>query len=141
MNNLEQPQEPHYWDVFPKLIRASRSPFVQRIPLSIRGLPEAPVFESSNPDVASVDEDGNVECGFVPGAAMILVWDSSERLSLRHVQVEANSTDWPSCETQTPFGKIWSRSRVRVLPVAGSNMMMRPLPRPSSASVAQVWAV
>jgi uncharacterized protein (DUF1810 family) len=45
MNNLEQPQEPHYWDVFPKLIRVSRSPFVQRIPLSIRGLPEAPVFE------------------------------------------------------------------------------------------------
>jgi len=88
MNNLEQPQEPHYWDVFPKLIRVSRSPFVQRIPLSIRGLPEEPVFESSNPDVASVDEDGNVECGFVPGAAMILVWDSPERLSLRHVQVE-----------------------------------------------------
>ena len=74
MNNLEQPQEPQYWDVFPKLIRVSRSPFVQRIPLSIRGLPEVPVFESSNPDVASVDEDGNVECGFVPGAAMILVW-------------------------------------------------------------------
>jgi hypothetical protein len=88
MNNLEQPQEPHYWDVFPKLIRVSRSPFVQRIPLSIRGLPEVPVFESSNPDVASVDEGGNVECGFVPGAAMILVWDSPERLSLRHVQVE-----------------------------------------------------
>ena len=88
MNNLEQPQEPRYWDVFPKLIRVSRSGFAQRIPLSIRGELDSPVFESSNPDVATVDEDGNVECGYLPGAAMIMVWDSPDRGSLRHVQVE-----------------------------------------------------
>ncbi|WP_235896803.1 hypothetical protein [Oceanidesulfovibrio marinus] len=45
MNTLEQTQEPNYWYVFPKLIGVSRSPLVQLIPLSLRCLPETPVFE------------------------------------------------------------------------------------------------
>jgi hypothetical protein len=81
-----------YWDVFPKIIRVSKSGFAQYIPLSIRGEIASPVFETSNPDIAAVDEAGNVMCGFQPGAAMIMVWDSPERASLRHVQVEVYGT-------------------------------------------------
>lgn len=89
MNDFEQPsQDLRYWDVFPKLIRVSQSSLAQLIPLSIRGEVSAPVFESSNPDIATVDEHGNVMCGFLPGAAMVMVWDSAERSTLRHVQVE-----------------------------------------------------
>jgi hypothetical protein len=93
MNNLEQAQRPQYWDVFPKLIRVSRSSYGQHIPLSIRGEPEAPVFRSSNHRVASVDRYGVVSCVNTCGAAMILVWDSPEKLSLRHVQVEVVNGD------------------------------------------------
>jgi hypothetical protein len=77
-----------YWDVFTKLIRVSQSGVTQYIPLSIRGEIASPVFESSNSDIAAVDEAGNVMCGFQPGAAMIMVRDSPDRGSLRHVQVE-----------------------------------------------------
>ncbi len=81
-----------YWDVFPKLIRVSTSEFTQTIPLSIRGTVESPVFESSNSDVAEMDEAGNVICGMQPGAAIVLVWHSGDRLSVRHVQVEVYGT-------------------------------------------------
>jgi len=81
-----------YWDVFPKLIRVSTSEFPQTIPLSIRGSVESPVFESSNSDVAEVDESGNVICGMQPGAALVMVWHSDDRLSVRHVQVEVYGT-------------------------------------------------
>ncbi|HUT54410.1 MAG TPA: hypothetical protein VM658_13560 [bacterium] len=77
-----------YWDVFPKLIRVSISMEQQTIPLSIRGNVFDPVYESSNPEVAEIDELGNVLCGLTPGAAMIMVWFSEDRASVRHVQVE-----------------------------------------------------
>jgi hypothetical protein len=77
-----------YWDVFPKLIRVSISTYSQMIPLSIRGNVPDPVYESSNSEVADIDELGNVLCGLTPGAAMIMVWASEERTSVRHVQVE-----------------------------------------------------
>ena len=77
-----------YWDVFPKLIRVSISMNSQTIPLSIRGNVSGPVYESSNPEVVEIDELGNVRCGLTPGAAMIMVWFSEERTSVRHVQVE-----------------------------------------------------
>jgi hypothetical protein len=81
-----------YWDVFPKLVRVSTSEWTQAIPLSIRGSVESPVFESSNNDVAEVDEAGNVICGMQPGAALVMVWHSDDRLSVRHVQVEVYGT-------------------------------------------------
>lgn len=81
-----------YWDVFPKLIRVSTSEWPQAIPLSIRGSVESPVFESSNSDVAEVDEAGNVICGMQPGAAIVMVWRSDDHLSVRHVQVEVYGT-------------------------------------------------
>jgi hypothetical protein len=80
--------ESRYWDVFPKLIRVSISMYPQIIPLSIRGNIPVPVYESSNPEIADIDELGNVMCGLTPGAAMIMVWESEERSSVRHVQVE-----------------------------------------------------
>ncbi len=81
-----------YWDVFPKLVRVSTSEFPQTIPLSIRGSVESPVFESSNNDVAEVDESENVICGMQPGAAVVMVWHSDDHLSVRHVQVEVYGT-------------------------------------------------
>ena len=81
-----------YWDVFPKLIRVSTSEWPQTIPLSIRGSVESPVFESSNINVAEVDESGNVICGMQPGAAIVMVWHSDDHLSVRHVQVEVYGT-------------------------------------------------
>jgi photosystem II stability/assembly factor-like uncharacterized protein len=81
-----------YWDVFPKLVRVSTSEWPQTIPLSIRGSVESPVFESSNNDVVVVDEAGNVICGMQPGAAVVMVWHSDDRLSVRHVQVEVYGT-------------------------------------------------
>lgn len=76
------------WDVFPKLIRVSVSSVEQAIPLSIRGVVHDPVIESSNDWVARVGQDGTIVCGSVPGAAIIMVWKSSARDSVRHVQVE-----------------------------------------------------
>lgn len=76
------------WDVFPKLIRVSVTSAEQAIPLSIRGLVGEPIIESSNEWVARVDQNGTIVCGSIPGAAVILVWRSSARDSLRHVQVE-----------------------------------------------------
>ena len=83
-----------YWDVFPKSIRASLSEDPQDIPLSIRGQVTAPMFESSNPDVMSVDTDGVLHVGDLEGNAMILVWDSAQKTSLRHVAVEVRDPFW-----------------------------------------------
>ena len=88
-----QCQWPHidhkpYWDVFPKLVRVSTTEDVQVIPLSIRGDAPSPLIESTNPDVAEINGDGDIECGLIPGAAMILVWKSGAKDSIRHVQVE-----------------------------------------------------
>ena len=77
-----------YWDVFPKLVRVSTSSSEQSIPLSIRGEVTAPVYESSNPDVATVDPFGNIVCGSIPGASVIMVWSDVQKKSVRHVQVE-----------------------------------------------------
>jgi hypothetical protein len=57
-----------YWDVFPKYIRMTKplnpEGFLP-VPISIRGTPlGTPIFEVSNPEVATVDADGNV----MPGA-------------------------------------------------------------------------
>ena len=76
-----------YWDVFPKLVRVSTTEEEQVIPLSIRGT-FTPVFETSNPDIATVDANGCIHCGLKPGAAMVMVWKSGAKDSLRHVQVE-----------------------------------------------------
>jgi len=83
-----QNEDSLYWDVFPKLIRVSCSSLPQTIPLSIRGGVSQPVFESSNPEVANIDQYGNVQCGLTPGAAIIMVWDSVAMAGVRHVQVE-----------------------------------------------------
>ena len=89
MSEIENQEEGlGYWDVFPRLIRVSCAIEEQSIPLSIRGPISAPVFESCNPGVADVDELGNVLCGLVPGAAVIMVYPSYDKSSVRHVQVE-----------------------------------------------------
>jgi hypothetical protein len=80
--------------VFPKNIRVSLTESEQAIPLSIRGNVESPVFQSSNPDVVNVDENGVLYFGGTPGNAMIMVWDSPDKLSVRHVAVEARLPSW-----------------------------------------------
>jgi len=87
-----------YWDVFPKLIRLSVSEQSQSIPLSIRGNVETPVIESSNTDIVNIDGNGNVICGTRPGSAIVMIWHSDARESLRHVQVEVYEI--PSSETE-----------------------------------------
>lgn len=93
----------NYWDVFPKLIRVSVSPFPQFIPLSIRGENMEPVFETTNVSIADITETGSVVCGFTPGAAIIMVWDSSDRTSVRHVQVEV----YGSGDSENPEEPEW----------------------------------
>ncbi len=90
----EQQTELTYWDIFPQSIRLSQSLFEQRIPLSIRGLEYMPLFDSSNPSVAYVDEDGFLVGGRQVGNAMIMAWDSELRQSLRHLNVEVRDTSW-----------------------------------------------
>ena len=90
VSQYQFPDEEHkpYWDVFPKLVRVSTTEEIQVIPLSIRGETPSPLVESSNPDVATINGNGDIECGLIPGAAMVLVWKSGAKESLRHVQVE-----------------------------------------------------
>ncbi|MDF7806211.1 hypothetical protein P4E94_02100 [Pontiellaceae bacterium B12219] len=85
---MNQPQSIVYWDVFPKLIRVSTSDQPQSIPLSLRGNVETPLFFSSNPLIADVDESGVVICGMQPGAAVLTICRSEELDSIRSVQVE-----------------------------------------------------
>lgn len=85
---MNQPPSIVYWDVFPKLIRVSTSDQPQSIPLSLRGDVESPLFFSSNPLVAEVDENGLVTCGMQPGAAILIICRSEELDSIRYVQVE-----------------------------------------------------
>jgi hypothetical protein len=77
-----------FWDVFPKLVKVSTSPVEQSIPLSIRGEVESPSLESSNTEVATIGPNGEIRCGRVPGASVIMIWRSAARDSVRHVQVE-----------------------------------------------------
>lgn len=85
---------PAYWDVFPKSIRVSVAEMEQLIPLSVRGKAGAPVFQSSNADVVNVDENGILYFSGNVGNAMIIVWDSPAKLSVRHVMVEARYASW-----------------------------------------------
>lgn len=83
-----------YWDVFPKSVRFSLSEMSQAIPLSIRGHIDTPLFESSNPDVVSMNESGILQCGDTAGNAMVMVWASNEKKSVRHVAVEVREPSW-----------------------------------------------
>jgi hypothetical protein len=84
---------PH-WQVKPQSIRISSSQVEQRIPLSLRGNVDAPVYTSSNPEIVQIDTNGVVRCGSVVGNAMVMVWRSALRDSLRHVMVEVRDPSW-----------------------------------------------
>jgi len=83
-----------HWEVQPRSIRLSAGEFEQRVPLSLRGDVDAPVFASSNPDVAEIGPDGVVRCGWAIGNAVVMVWRSSARDSLRHILVEVRDPSW-----------------------------------------------
>jgi hypothetical protein len=83
-----------YWDVFPKSIRLSTSAIQQRVPLSVCGNLSTPLFESTNPSIVSVDQNGVISCGSRAGAAMVLVFSDEDRESLRHVAVELRNPSW-----------------------------------------------
>ena len=74
-----------HWDLQPRSIRLSAGEFEQRIPLSLRGDVDAPVFATSNPEVAEIGPDGVIRCGWTIGNAVLMVWRSSARVSLRNV--------------------------------------------------------
>jgi len=82
-----------YWEVQPELIRLSKTSFEQVIPLSFRGQVESPLCFSSNPDVATVDENMCVRAGRASGRSMIGIWRDDSRSSLRYVTVEVGSCD------------------------------------------------
>ncbi|MDF7806210.1 hypothetical protein P4E94_02095 [Pontiellaceae bacterium B12219] len=86
--------ELNYWDVFPQSIRFSKSDEMQFIPLSMRGSARSVEFESSNPAVAEVFEDGVLAAGTEVGNAMIMVRDSENRNTLRYLQVEVRDPSW-----------------------------------------------
>ncbi|MEE9367965.1 MAG: hypothetical protein V3V05_03770 [Pontiella sp.] len=86
--------ELNYWDVFPQNIRFSKSDEMQVIPLSVRGVERSVEFESSNPAVAEVSEDGVLTAGMEAGNAMILVRDVAHPASLRYLQVEVRDPSW-----------------------------------------------
>lgn len=86
--------ELNYWDVFPQSIRFSKSDEMQFIPLSMRGSTRSLEFESSNPAVAEVFEDGVLAAGTEVGNAMIMVRDSENRNTLRYLQVEVRDPSW-----------------------------------------------
>ena len=88
MSEESSPLPVQYWDVFPKLIRVSTSVCSQSIPLSLRGDVVSPLFSSSNPAVAEVNEYGVVSCGMQPGAAILIICRSEALDSIRYVQVE-----------------------------------------------------
>jgi hypothetical protein len=78
-----------YWDVLPKSIKIAHGSRNMRVPLSIRGKPRGRVcFDVSNMAVATVDDAGVVSLGFYTGAAVISVYDSEDRTSVRYVQLE-----------------------------------------------------
>lgn len=89
-----------YWDVFPKYIRMTKpldpAAFLP-VPISIQGKPiGVPVFEVSNPEVATVDADGNVRPGPGTGSTTVMVYDSPSRKSVRHVQVQVLKAPTPT---------------------------------------------
>lgn len=80
--------QPTYWEVFPRSIRQSYNPAGVHIPIRIEGDPIGQLhFQSCDPSVATV-ENGWIHCGAQNGATMILVSDSRETGSVRHIQVE-----------------------------------------------------
>lgn len=84
---------PH-WQIQPQSIRVSLREIEQRIPLSLRGDVDAPVYASCNPEIVQIDANGVVRCGTVTGNAMVMVWRSALRDSLRHVMVEVRDPSW-----------------------------------------------
>ena len=86
--------ELNYWNIFPQSIRFSKSDEMQVIPLSIRGVERSVEFESSNPPVAEVYEDGVLATGLEVGNAMIMVRDVAHPASLRYLQVEVRDPSW-----------------------------------------------
>lgn len=79
----------YYWEVHPRQIKISRNDTTVRIPLSIRGNPSGtPIYETTNQLIADVSPEGEVICGLMEGAAMIMIYDSAAKTSVRHVQVE-----------------------------------------------------
>jgi len=80
-----------HWEVQPRSIRLSAGEFEQRIPLSLRGDVNVPVFASSNPEVAEIGPDGVIRCGWTIGNAVLMVWRSSVLDSLRHVAIRPGS--------------------------------------------------
>jgi hypothetical protein len=88
------PSNDAYWDVFPKSVRLSLSETPQAIPLSIRGYIDTPVFRSSNPDVINVNDQGVLQSGGTFGNAMIMIWKSIDKKSVRHVAVEVRDPSW-----------------------------------------------
>jgi hypothetical protein len=86
--------ELNYWEVFPQNIRFSKSGEMQVIPLSVRGSERTLEFESSNPAVAEVYEDGVLAAGMEVGNAMIIVRDVAHPESLRYLQVEVRDPSW-----------------------------------------------
>ena len=83
-----------HWEVQPRSIRLSAGEFEQRVPLSLRCDVDAPVFASSNPEVAEIGPDGVIRCGWTIGNAVLMVWRSSVRDSLRHILVEVRDLSW-----------------------------------------------
>lgn len=82
------------WDVSPKKLRFSVSETSQHVPLSIRSKECTPVFESSESNIAQVDQNGVVSTGMLVGGCVISVWKNKDKSSVRHVNVEVRSTDW-----------------------------------------------
>lgn len=79
----------HYWDVFPKKVKVSLTGWPVTIPLSVRGAPSGLVeFESSDSNIAWVDDYGQLNLGWEAGATIIAVYDSADRESVRHIEVE-----------------------------------------------------
>ena len=78
-----------YWDVFPKIIKVSKSPLGTVVPLSVRGLPRGTVqFQSVDEIVATVDANGIVNLGLNVGSTVIVSYDSEDRTSARYVIAE-----------------------------------------------------
>lgn len=86
--------ELNYTDTFPQNIRFSKTDELQVIPLTTRGPERTLEFESSNPAVAEVYEDGVLVAGMEVGNAMIMVRDADNPDTLRYLLVEVRDPSW-----------------------------------------------
>ena len=86
--------EINYWTIFPQCIRFSKSEEMQVIPLTTRGSERRMEFESSNPSVAEVYDDGVLAAGLEVGNAMVMVRDPDNPNTLRYLQVEVRDPSW-----------------------------------------------